>query len=192
MAYNLTASATSSPDLAVNIVPDAPVKPQQPVQPAAPVGRAKAFWANKRNRWLTAAAVLVVVAVPCIVAPIVVTQQNKNAQNESSALDANGQELSLASGSGVDATMSADGALRNPLIKRNGTANGTLTNATYLYEEEAVSPFIGIRNGVVRGRPMAGMLLAWCSDPARGAPRAPRPACWWGRPTSWPGMLQAV
>lgn len=84
----------SGADLAVNINEDGPMKPVQNQKPAK-------FFDKPRNRWLTAAGLLTLVAIPCIVAPVVVTQQNKDEAASSSALDSNGQPLSLTNSDGI-------------------------------------------------------------------------------------------
>lgn len=130
------------------------------------------------RRWLTAGALALLVAIPCIVAPIVVTQQNKDAANSQSL---NGADPSSAVGSdgtgggdqGVPRGIAVDGSdldttavdasdtLKNPLAgRKNATRTGKAGVAEW--ESEVISPYIGIENGVVR-------FLGWAG---RGNPAA--------------------
>jgi hypothetical protein len=171
--YDLNANASSgSPDMAVDIPQNEPIKPA--------AGAPAAWLAKPRNKWLAAGGLLALIAIPAIVVPVVLTQQNNDnassaattslqdtgsplPSSQTSGSATNGADDDTALGVSVGENLgsgagNATGALLNPLLERNTTLNSTL-NSTLLnstvplnatWEDEVVLPYVRVQDGVVR------------------------------------------
>jgi hypothetical protein len=145
-AYDMVASSAGPEHQPITIPPnDGPTKPV-----AAPPG----FFSKPRNRWLTAGALGVLLLIPAIVVPVVLTQQNKSSPSPAPEMlngapppaasqadggsapgdDNGGDALTIPFGEPEDAN-SAAGQMANPLLGKKKAVpglNSTLLNSTRL------------------------------------------------------------